>query len=150
MQDFNYGYLFIGLAIAYAFQLLLTGWQARRYYRRLKELRKAGLTSVGMDGSKWKGRTYAVLVIDEEKRIKHAEMLSGMTIFAKLKPVNQLVGLDLQALLDENQVFKLSKRSLQAFRNAALEYLKPDNQIQHIEKMSEVKSFRMYGKKKSG
>ena len=107
MQDFPYGFLFLGLAFAYGVQLFLTGWQAKRYYKRLKELRKDGLTSVGMAGGKWTGRTYGVLVIDEDKKIVHAEKMSGMTIFSGLRPVEGLVGLDVAELLDENQDFLL-------------------------------------------
>lgn len=148
MQDFPYGLIFLGLALAYGIQLLLTGWQAKRYYKRLKELRKAGLTSVGMAGGKWTGRTYGVLVIDEDKRIVHAEKMSGMTIFSGLRPVEGLVGLDVAELLDENQDYSLNKKLLEAFRNAANEYFKPENQSILPEKMSDIKSVKMYRKNK--
>ena len=58
MEDIPYGFVFIGLAFAYGVQLYLTGLQAKRYFKRLKVLRKAGLTSVGMAGGKWSGRVY--------------------------------------------------------------------------------------------
>ncbi|MGI6259660.1 MAG: transcriptional regulator GutM [Anaerolineaceae bacterium] len=148
MQDFPYGFLFLGLAFAYGVQLFLTGWQAKRYYKRLKELRKDGLTSVGMAGGKWTGRTYGVLVIDEDKKIVHAEKMSGMTIFSGLRPVEGLVGLDVAELLDENQDFLLKKKPLEAFRNAANEYFKPENQSKLPEKMSDIKSVKMYRENK--
>lgn len=148
MQDFPYGFLFLGLAFAYGVQLFLTGWQAKRYYKRLKELRKDGLTSVGMAGGKWTGRTYGVLVIDEDKKIVHAEKMSGMTIFSGLRPVEGLVGLDVAELLDENQDYSLNKKLLEAFRNAANEYFKPENQSKLPEKMSDIKSVKMYRKNK--
>lgn len=151
MQEFPYGLMFLGLALAYGVQLFLTGWQAKRYYKRLKELRKAGLTSVGMAGGKWTGRTYGVLVIDEDKKIVHAEKMSGITIFSGLKPVEGLVGLDVAKLLDESQNFSMKEKLLEAFRNAAKEYFKPENQsiISDIpEKMSDIKSVRMYRKNK--
>ena len=104
MQDFPYGFLFLGLAFAYGVQLFLTGWQAKRYYKRLKELRKDGLTSVGMAGGNGQGEPMVSLLLMKIK-IVHAEKMSGMTIFSGLRPVEGLVGLDVAELLDENQDF---------------------------------------------
>lgn len=148
MQDIPYGLIFIGIAVAYGLQLLLTGWQATRYYKRLKLLRKKGLASVGMSGGKWSGRVYGVLVVDEQRQILHAEKMSGMTIFSTLKPVKELVGMNAADLLDENRQFGIKKKFLDAFKNAAKEYFKPENQVEVPEKMADVKSVRMYRKAK--
>ncbi len=148
MQDISYGLIFLGLAFAYGLQLFLTGLQAKRYYKRLKVLRKAGLTSVGMSGGKWSGRVYAVLVVDEEYTILHAEKMSGMTVLSGLKPVDSLIGLKATDILDENHTFSLNKKLLEAFRNAATEYFKPENQSLTPGKMSDIKSVRMYRKTK--
>ena len=122
MGDFNFAYIFIILAAAYALQLLLTGWQAKRYFRRVKQLRKDGLLSVGLSGGKWSGRTFAVLVVDEDFNIIHAEKLSGMTIFSQLEKVEGFVGLKARDLLDEGRDFPVKKKLLTAFRNAAKAY----------------------------
>jgi len=148
VQEIPYGFIFVGLAFAYGLQLLLTGWQAKRYYKRLKVLRKDGMTSVGMSGGKWSGRVYGVLVVDEDYKILHAEKMSGWTIFSGLKPVDSLKGLNAKDLLDENCTFSLKKKLLEAFRNAAREYFKPENQSITPEKMSDIKSVRMYRKTK--
>lgn len=148
MKETPYALIFLGLAFAYGLQLLLTGWQAKRYYKRLKVLRKAGMTSVGMAGGKWSGRVYGVLVVDEDYKILHAEKMSGMTIFSGLKPIDSLVGLNAKDLLDENRMFSLKKKFVEAFRNAAREYFKPENLSVTPEKMSDIKSVRMYRKTK--
>jgi glucitol operon activator protein len=122
LEDFNYTYIFLVLAASYALQLLLTAWQAKRYFRRVKELRKEGLLSVGLAGGKWSGRTYAVLVVDEAFNIIHAEKLSGMTIFSKLKTVEEFLGLNVRDVLDETKEFSVKKKLLTAFRNAAKAY----------------------------
>jgi DNA-binding transcriptional regulator of glucitol operon len=132
--DFNYAYIFLILAASYALQLLLTGWQAKRYFRRVKELRKQGLLSVGLAGGKWSGRTYAVLVVDEDFNILHAEKLSGMTIFSQLKSVDEFLGLNVQEVLDETREFSVKKKLLTAFRNAAKAYFDENG-----EPVSEVK-----------
>ena len=148
MQDIPYGLIFLGLAFAYGLQLLLTGWQAKRYYKRLKVLRKDGMTSVGMSGGKWSGRVYGVLDVDENYQILHAEKMSGMNIFSGLKPIGNLIGLNAKDLLDENRTFSLKKKVFEAFRSAAREYFKPENQSNVPEKMSDIKSVRMYRKTK--
>ena len=124
LEDFNYGYIFLVLAAAYALQLFLTGWQAKRFFRKLKTLRKDGVASIGMSGGKWSGRTYAVLVVDESKKIIHAEKMSGMTIFSTLNPIEDLRGLNVQELLDESRVFPIKKKLLAAFRNSAEQFFK--------------------------
>lgn len=110
------------LAAAWVLQLGLSLWQTRRFYRRLSILRRAGRTAVGMEGSIYRRRAYAVLVVDERDRIVHAEQLSGWTVFARLRPVPQLVGLDVHALLMEDpQMPGVSRKILKAFRSAAQE-----------------------------
>ncbi len=126
MPKFNYTYIFLVIAATYALQLLLTGWQAKRFFNRLKELRKDGLTSIGLAGGKWSGRFYAVLVVDHDKNIIHAEKLAGMTIFAKLTPVEGLIGINAKDLLATNDDFGLKKKALLGFQNAAKEFFKEE------------------------
>lgn len=130
MPDFNYAYIFIILAAAYALQLLLTSWQAKRFFRRLKEIRKDGLTSIGLSGGKWTGRAYAVLVVDEDRKILHAEKLSGLTIFSQLQPVEELIGVNARVLLDEECNLVEKKKLMEAFRNAAKDIFKAENNDQ--------------------
>ncbi len=118
--------LILGLGIAWCLQLFLSLWQMRNFYGRVTALRKqyGGITSIGLEGSSWKRRQYAVLVIDENKRILAAEQLSGWTIFASLKPVEGLTGRTLAELCDDNVTLPISnnKKLLLAFRNAAKHY----------------------------
>jgi DNA-binding transcriptional regulator of glucitol operon len=134
LENFNYTYIFLILAASYALQLLLTGWQAKRYFRRIKELRKDGLLSVGLAGGKWSGRTYAVLVVDDAFNIIHAEKLSGMTIFSNLKSIDEFLDLNVHDVLDENREFSVKKKLLTAFRNAAKAYFDENG-----EPVSEIK-----------
>jgi len=52
-----------------------------------------------MAGSRWQGRTYGVLVIDEHELVHHAALFSGWTVFSKLRPVAGLDGMRLDAIL---------------------------------------------------
>ena len=143
MSFLNYSIIIIGLAIALGLQLFLTGLQTKRFYARIKEIRNDGLISVGLEGGMWSGRIYAVLVVDDKKRVVHAERLSGMTIFANLVPVPELIGLNAQNILDEKLTFSLKKKELKAFRNATKEYFKEDGQSQSTIENKKVKSIKI-------
>jgi len=141
----NFSYIIIALAAGLALQLYLTGWQTRRFYSRLKVIRREGLTSIGLEGGIWSGRRYAVLVVDENLKILHAEKMSGMTIFSKLKPVPELVGLNTKDILDEERDFSVNKKIMKAFRNAARELLKHGSEASSTIEDKQIKSVKVKG-----
>lgn len=119
----NLGVLFGLLAVMWALQFGLTYFQMKKYTKRLKVIRQDGLTSVGMSGGKYKGRTYGILTVDENNQIIHAEKMAGWTNFSNLKPVPDLVGMNLDQILDENLELPISKKLRLAFRTAANDLL---------------------------
>jgi len=108
----------LGLALAWSIQYILAFWQMRRYYRRLSQLRRDGLVWVGMAGSAWKRRQYAVIVVDQNEHILHAEQLSGWTVLASLKPIPGLIGRPIRDLLDDEIRLPVSNKLLLALRDA--------------------------------
>ena len=92
-------YIFLVVAAVWSIQFLLSYWQLRRFHQRLAELRKLGRCSVGMSGSRWQGRTYGVLVLDEQERVRHAASFSGWTVFSTLQPIIGLEGMRPDAIL---------------------------------------------------
>ncbi len=119
----NLGVLFGLLVVMWILQFGLTFLQMRKYTARLKIIRQDGLTSVGMSGSKYKGRTYGILTVDKNKKIIHAEKMSGWTNFSNLRPVPDLVGMNVEQILDEEKELPISKKLHLAFRNAANDLL---------------------------
>ena len=119
----NLGVLFGLLVVMWALQFGLTYFQMKKYTKRLKIIRQAGLTAVGMSGTKYKGRTYGVLTVDKNNQIIHAEKMSGWTTFSNLRPVTNLVGMNLEQILDEENELPISKKLHLAFRNAANDLL---------------------------
>ncbi len=108
------------LVAAWVLQFWLSSRQLSRFYTRLKQLRRDGLTAIGMTGNRLNGRVYGVLTVDREtRRIIHAEKFLGATIFAGLQPVPQLQGQSLDALLTERTAHGLSQKLADAFLNAA-------------------------------
>jgi glucitol operon activator protein len=108
----------LGLGFMWVLQYALTFWQMRRYNKRLSELRKGGLVWVGLNGSAWKGRQYAVIVVDKENKIVKVEQLSGWTVLATLKPVPGFEGRPVSDLTDENVTLPVSEKMLLALRDA--------------------------------
>lgn len=101
-------------------QLYLSYKQMRRFYARLSELRKQGLTAIGMGGTRYSGRAYAVVVINPDtRRIVRVEKLMGLTIFASLKPIAELSGQSFDALLEGRLVLNGPEKLQTAILNAA-------------------------------
>ena len=111
--------IILGLSVAWMIQYVLTFFQMKRYYRRIAELRRLGKVSIGVAGSTWRRRQYAVLVVDANQRIVHVEELSGWTVFAGLKPVTGLDGRPMSDLDDDELELPVSEKLLLALRNAA-------------------------------
>ena len=119
----NLGVIFVMLVIMWSLQFGLTYLQMKKYTKRLKVIRQDGLTSVGMTGGKYKGRTYGILTVDENNQVIHAEKMAGWTNFSNLRPVPDLVGLNLDQILDENLELPISNKLRLAFRTAANDLL---------------------------
>jgi DNA-binding transcriptional regulator of glucitol operon len=110
--------IIILLAFAWLLQFGLSFFQMRRFYRRIAVLHKYGSVWIGMEGTAWKRRQYAVLVVDKENIIRRAEELSGWTILATLKPVAGLDGRPISDLKDDTIDLPVKGKLLLAFRNA--------------------------------
>lgn len=115
----NYQIIFLGLVVMWILQFGLAYFQMRRFYKRLAQLNRRGLTAVGLAGNRYKGRNYAVLTIDGQDRVINAEQFSGWTVFAQLVPVPALVGMPLHEILSNYSALPVSKKLQDAFANAA-------------------------------
>lgn len=111
--------IIVSLAVAWVIQYYFAWWQMRRFYKRIAVLRQDGLVSVGMSGSTWRRKQYAVLVVDKQHRIVHVEQLSGWTVMATLKPVLGLDGRPMSDLMDDDLNLPVPPKLLLALRNAA-------------------------------
>ncbi|MGH9242805.1 MAG: transcriptional regulator GutM [Acidimicrobiales bacterium] len=89
----------VALAGGWAIQILLSTNQMRRFHRRSQELRRLGThMATGVSGSMYRRKVYAVLVVGADRQVVAAEQLSGFTVAAGLRPVPELVGLDLDVV----------------------------------------------------
>ena len=112
--------VFIFVAIGWGIQLAFAYRQMKRFYARLRILRKSGLTAVGMGGTRYTGRVYGVLTVDKDTRIiMHAEKLAGLTVFSDLKPIPGMIGKPFEDMLSGKLTENLPKKIKAALANAA-------------------------------
>lgn len=108
--------------LAWLVQLALAYRQARLFYKRISSLRKLGRCATGLAGSRYRGRVYVVLVAHPPTRkVIRAEQLQGLTVFARLRTVPQLVGRSLEELIepDAPAIEGISQKVQSAARSAA-------------------------------
>jgi len=128
----NLSWVFVALAIAWMLQLYFSYFQMRRFYGRVKELRTSyrdSVAAIGLAGTAWKRRQYAVVVIDKtNRRILTVEELSGWTVLAGLKPVKGMTGYHIDDLFDETKEFPVPEKLLLAMRSAAEQFIKAEKE----------------------
>jgi len=111
--------LFILLGLMWLLQLYLTYRQTQRFYGRVRKLRKLGMLAVGVAGGMYRGRVYAVMVVNPETRIiTHAEKMSGWTVFAGLKQIKGGTGHLLDDFLDGKVHIPAGQKAVEALKNA--------------------------------
>jgi glucitol operon activator protein len=115
----NAGVVFLVVGVLWIVQFGAAYLQMRRFYSRLKEVRRGGLTAVGLGGGQYKGRSYAVLTVNSFGTIVHAEQFDGWTVFARLKPVPKMLGMPLDEVLLHPERLPVSTKLQTAFQNAA-------------------------------
>jgi glucitol operon activator protein len=113
-------YAFLVFALLWIVQLSLGYVQLRRFNGRIFALRKQGRCAVGLHGDRWRGRTYAILVINEAEIVQQVEVFGGWTVFAKPRAINSLNGQPLAAsLAAEQPAAGFSKQQWAALKHAA-------------------------------
>jgi DNA-binding transcriptional regulator of glucitol operon len=112
--------VFVALVGAWAVQIMLSSQQMRRFHRRSQKLRRLGThMATGVSGTIYRRKLYALLVVDADRKVAAAEQLSGWTVAASLKPVPQLVGLDLDVVGKGEPPAGVSVKQWAAFDHAA-------------------------------
>lgn len=112
--------ILVALIGAWAVQIVLSSQQMRRFHRCSQVLRRLGShMATGVAGTMYRRKVYAVLVVDADRKVVAAEQLSGFTVAARLKPVPQLVGLDLDVVGKGEPPAGVSAKQWAAFDHSA-------------------------------
>ena len=116
----NFVWILPALFVAMVIQVVLSMMQYQRFYGRVRQMRKdsGGRAAIGMSGSNWRSKAYGVLIVNDQDVIIHAEKLTGLTVFARLKSVENLTGLPLTRLESDEPVEGISSKLWKAFQHA--------------------------------
>ncbi|MFO3666832.1 transcriptional regulator GutM [Anaerococcus kampingiae] len=100
------------LIIIFILQVLLR-WRQVKYYndkvREIYHLHKNGYMGIGMDKGRFHGRNIVVIVVGIDSRIKEAEILSGISVFAKFRTMKDLLGADINMIEGKKSYRQYSK-----------------------------------------
>lgn len=133
--------LFVLLGLMWVFQFYLTYRQMKRFYGRVRVLRKAGMAAIGMAGGMYRGRVYAVMVVNPETRIiTHAEKMSGWTVFASLKPIKGSAGHALDDFLAGRVQLPVGPKVIEALTNAGCDIRKALDKQKNDEPTDELEN----------
>jgi glucitol operon activator protein len=78
---------------AWALQIILGFFQIRAFNRHLSEVAKFGSLKIGKTQSRWKARTVVLFAVDDDNQIRDARVMRGLSVFARPKKLDQLIGL---------------------------------------------------------
>lgn len=91
--------LLLVLVGAWLLQIFMSNWQMRRFHGKSQEMRRTGAEmAVGLAGTTYRTKTYAVLVVDLFRKVTAAGYLRGYTVFADMKELPQLEGMGLDEI----------------------------------------------------
>lgn len=90
-------FIFIFASI-WALQFLLTHFQVKHYQSEIKKFtrRKSGYLGTGYHKKRLGTGAIILLVCDAESNIVDAKVMKGLTVFARFRDIQQLVGMSLE------------------------------------------------------
>ncbi len=111
-------FIIVALAVIWSAQSYLVYRQGKAFMRRIHVLRQEGRVAIGVGYNRIHVRTFVVVVADRQDRIVRVERLSGLTIFARVRPVDRFAGLRLQEVVDVATSQKASRQFTTALKQA--------------------------------
>lgn len=91
----------LAFAGVWVLQIVMTQIQARHYRVTFQEIRNvthAGYLGVGVHKPRWGVGSVVILVTNQERVVLKAAHMTGVTVFARFKPMDALVGKPLETL----------------------------------------------------
>lgn len=112
----------ISLGIAYVLQFLLTMIQMKDFNLNFRDLRKMGRVAIGKKKGGFVAGSIVMFAIDDEGIILKGMYLSGVTVLARFKEINDFNGVDISTITEE-QVKSYSKQVQKAILDASSNYI---------------------------
>lgn len=112
----------VSLGIAYVLQFLLTMIQMKDFNLNFRDLRKMGRVAIGKKKGGFVAGSIVMFAIDDEGIILKGMYLSGVTVLARFKEINDFNGVDISTITEE-QVKSYSKQVQKAILDASSNYI---------------------------
>ena len=112
----------VSLGIAYVLQFLLTMIQMKDFNLNFRDLRKMGRVAIGKKKGGFVAGSIVMFAIDDEGIILKGMYLSGVTVLARFKEINDFNGVDITTITEE-QVKSYSKQVQKAILDASSNYI---------------------------
>lgn len=115
----NIIYMSILLGSVFLLQSVLGFLQVRNFVKVFRKMCKKGKVLIGKNPKKFKAGTLLLLNIDGQANITHAEIMTGVTIFARFKKLASIEGKSLPLLAsDYEELSKFNKLTRECILNA--------------------------------
>jgi DNA-binding transcriptional regulator of glucitol operon len=119
-------YILLVIAAMWVIQLYFAAKQSMRFSASLREVRAKGRTAVGIGGFRYRGGRAFVALSEKNGVVVAAKVLVGWTVFASAIDYPQLVGKQVTALANGEQMETLRKKVQDAAKMAAEVLLKDE------------------------
>jgi glucitol operon activator protein len=96
----NSNTLLIMLAvIAWIGQIIMGWWQIKRFNQAIDLLARQGQVGIGRSQGRFSARVVLALAFDAQQHVCDAFIMRGYTVFARPRPLTELIGLHLDQLI---------------------------------------------------
>ena len=112
----------VSLGIAYVLQFLLTMIQMKDFNLNFRDLRKMGRVAIGKKKGGFVAGSIVMFAIDDKGIILKGMYLSGVTVLARFKEINDFNGVDISTITEE-QVKSYSKQVQKSILDASSNYI---------------------------
>lgn len=108
------------LVAGWLVQIFFTYRQSMAFNDDVRKLRASGAVSVGVGGNRYKGRrSFVAIAVDEAGVVRDAMALSGVTTFARSRPLPGLFDVKVSVLRGDRDISHVSSSQRVAARQAA-------------------------------
>lgn len=114
--------LIISLGLAFVIQFLLTMLQIKNFNQNFKVLRKMGRVAIGKKKGGFAAGSISMFAINDDGIIIKGLYLSGVTVLARFKEINDFNGMNIGNLKEED-VKKYPKQVQKSILDASLNYI---------------------------
>jgi DNA-binding transcriptional regulator of glucitol operon len=113
--------LIIVIATAWIAQAGFCYFQMKNFNKEFIRLRRKGKVAIGKKKGKISAGTIVLICIDDNLEIVEAKIMSGVTVFAKLRPLKEIEHQNILHI-DDKIINKMNSKKMKAVKNAVENY----------------------------